>query len=166
MIETHTVSYVLTPSAMTDATRLHQSQFLARYRAVMVLVAVVGVVLAIVFDQSIGVTVAIFGLLLLAMTWMQFVDRRLARSRGRGFVGGEVEYVLDDAGIHYHVPVASGVIPWSALTKVRANDRSIVFSRERALVAWVPVTAFRSATERDAFLAFAQAHVGGVVTSV
>ncbi len=160
MTESFSFRYEITPSAVTDAARLHQSTFLARYRLVMVLIAAVGIVLATVVDLSTGMTVFLFGLAMLAATWMQFLDRWLFRNRARGVVGGTSEYVVDDEGIHYTNPLGSGVFAWSALTDVRANDKTIAFGRDRVLVAYVPTTAFASPAERDSFLGFARARVG------
>jgi hypothetical protein len=157
--ETYTVRYQLTPAVMTDAFRLHQRTFLARYRVVMVCVLGVGIVLAAGGDRSTGTTFILFALAMLAMTWMPFLDRLLFRYRGRGFVGGAVEYAVDDAGIHYRTPLATGTIAWSALTQVFSNDRMVVFGRERALAAYVPTAAFASTAERESFLAFVRGHV-------
>ena len=146
---------------MTDAARLHQTTFMAGYRMIMVVVVLAGVVLAIALDSSFGLTVAIFGALMLATTWMQFLDRLLYRNRGRGLVGSTIQYVVDDRGIHYESQFGSGVLLWSALTHVRANDKSIAFGRDRVMAAYVPTSAFASIAQRDSFLAFARARVGG-----
>ena len=160
MAETYTVRYEITPAAMTAAIRLHQAMFLARYRIVMVAIAIAGVVVAFAVDSSLGLTIAIVGVLLLAMTWMQFADRWLFGNRARGVVGGTCEYLVDDRGIHYQNPLGSGTLAWSALTKVSANDETIVLGRDRVMAAYIPTTAFASHAERESFLTFARAHVG------
>jgi hypothetical protein len=40
------------------------------------------------------------------------------------------------------------------------NDKSITFGRDRVLAAWLPTSAFATPADRDAFVAFARAHVG------
>lgn len=159
MTETYSVTYEIAPTTMTEAIRLHQAMFLARYRLGMVAIAITGVVVALFVDVSLGLTMAIFGLVLLAMTWMQFADRWLIGNRARGVVGGTCAYVVDDRGIHHQDPLGSGTLAWSALTKVSANDRTIVFSRERVMAAYLPTTAFASPAERESLLTFARARV-------
>jgi len=155
------VTYEITPTAMTDASRLYLAPFLARYRIVMGLVSLAGLVVAVIFDAALGLTMAIFGLLMLAMTRMEFLDRWLVANRGRGMVGGTNDYVLDDVGIHHTSATGSGLFDWSGFTTIRSNDRSITLGRDRILVAYIPTSAFASLTERDAVLAFARKHVPG-----
>jgi hypothetical protein len=52
--------------------------------------------------------VLVLGLLTLPTTWIQFVVRWLFRRNGRGFVGGAVEYIVDNEAIHLQVPLAFG----------------------------------------------------------
>ena len=154
------VSYRLTSSAVADAGRLHVATFLARYRIVMAVLSFVGVMLFLGGIRSLGTTLAIFGFLLVATTWAGFLDRMLISSQARGVLGGTASYVADDEGLHYENPLGSGVVPWSGLTRVRSNDKTIVFSRDRVLAAYIPTDAFASAAERDSFIAFARAHIG------
>lgn len=156
MSESYTVRYEITPAAMTEAVRLNQATFLARYRIVMVALAIAGVVIAFTVNSPLGLTIAILGVLLLAMTWMGFLDRWLYGNRGEGVVGGTCEFLIDDRGIHYQNPVGSGTLAWSALSSVRANDKTVVFGRDRVMVAYMPTTAFTSSVERDAVLAFSR----------
>lgn len=160
MAEQFRITYRITPSAMVDAGRLYQSSLLARYRALMIVVIVVGMALGLAVNWTTGLPVAAVGVVLLGMTWMQFLDRWLLRSRGRGLVGGTTEFVVDEQGIHYTNPLSTGTLAWSALTQVRANERSIVFGRDRVIAAYIPTSAFASPSERGSFLAFVRARVG------
>jgi len=155
------VSYQVTAAAMTDASRLYMAPFLARYRIVMGLISIAGLPVAAIFDPTFGLTMVIFGLLMLAMTRMEFLDRWLLGNRGRGLVGGANEYVLDDVGIHHTDATGSGVFDWSGLTTIRSSDKTIALGRDRILVAYIPTSAFASRAERDAVLAFAREHVPG-----
>jgi hypothetical protein len=163
--ETYTIRYVVTPSAVSDAIRLQQQSLIARFRIVSIAITVVGALLVVVGIQY-GLTIAIVGAVLLASTWMQFVDRWLYKVRGRGVIGNAVEYVVDDSGIRYQTALGSGVLNWPALTRVLANDKSIVLARDRVIAAYVPTNAFGSPAERDAFLAFARAHVSSPAAGV
>lgn len=159
MTETYAVQWEITPGVISDAARLHQATFLARYRALMAGLAIVGLVLSVTVDWALGFTLALTAIILLAMTWAEFLDHWLYRIRGRGVLGGTSRVELGDDGIHYVHPLGSGVMAWSPLTDVRANGQSIVFSRDRVMAAYVPTSAFASPAERDAFLAFARSHV-------
>jgi hypothetical protein len=160
MTETYALRYEITASGMTDASRLQQSKFMEGYRIVMAIVIALGVVIAVGVDFSFGLNIVLLGALLLAMTWMEFLDRWLYRNRGRGIVGGTAEWTVDGEGIRYKGPLGSGILAWPALTHVRSNDKSIIFGRDRVLAAYIPTTAFASRAERDSFLEFARAHVG------
>ena len=160
MTDSFTVRFQVTPSAVIDAVRLHQKTLMARLRAVLVIFVAAGGVIAMVVDLTLGLSIAFFGILLLALSWFQFLDRWLIGNRGRGIIGETCEYIADDQGLRYEHPLGSGVINWSALTDVRTNDKSIVFRRDRVMAAYLPTSAFATPAERDSFLAFARAHVG------
>jgi hypothetical protein len=157
--ESYNLRYVITPSALQDAAQLYSSALVGRIRGVLALMAVVGVLIALAGDLQIGLSVGIFGMLMLGLTWIRFMDRWLYANRGRGVMGETCEYVVDDRGIHYQHPLGSGDLPWSALTDVQSNEKSILFKRDRVLAAYVPTIAFSSQAEREAFLEFARAHV-------
>ena len=160
MTERYTVTYEITPTAILDAVRLHQATLLGRARALLGVIVLAGLLITVVGDLKVGLSVAIFGVLMLGLTWVQFFDRLLIANRGRGVIGENSEFVIDDEGIHYRHTLGLGDLPWSALTNVRADERSIVFGRDRVLAAYIPTSAFSSPAERDNFLVFAQAHVG------
>ena len=125
----------------------------------MLAVVIIGVAVTATLSDIVGIWAAVTGVVLLAMTWMPFLDRWVNERRGRGVIGRGCSLVADDQGLHYEHPLGSGVIAWPALTHVTANDKSMVFGRDRVLAAYVPVTAFASTSDRDEFLAFARAHV-------
>jgi YcxB-like protein len=159
MSESRTVQFEITPDAMAEAARLHQSGMLAKYRAAMVVAGLAGVVTAIAGYTDFGTWLAFVAVALLAMTWMGFVDRWLNRAVGRGIVGGTTTLIAAEEGLRYDRPIGSGVIPWSALTAVRAGRNSIVFQRDRVMASYVPTSAFGSDAEREAFVAYARARI-------
>jgi hypothetical protein len=155
------VRFTITPDVVLDARRAWLPGLYAGYRIVMGVVVLIGLVLGTIGgDWSVGLPVVLFGLLMLLWTWFRGFDRWLMRTQSRGIIGGTMAYALDDAGIHYSNPMSGGLIRWSGLTRVRATDKVIALGRDRVLVAYVPTSAFRSAADREAFLAFARAHVG------
>jgi hypothetical protein len=158
--ERYTVRFRVTPDLMLRAMRLHQTIFMQRFRAVLAVAAIVGVAIAIGINVQLGVTIAVFAGLILATTWVQFVDRWLLGNRGRGYVGEMLTYDADDRGLHYDGPLGSGTLAWSGLTAVRADDQTIAFGRDRVLAAYIPTSAFASPVECEAFLEFARARIG------
>lgn len=159
MPESFRLEYTIEPSTLIDATRLQQSEFLARYRVITAAVGLGGVLVAVLYDPVNGLAIVAGAVALLVLTWTHAADRWLARYRGRSIIGSQTVYVVDDVGIHYEHPLGSGLLPWSALTTVRANDQTVVLSRDRVLAAYVPTSSFASAAEREAFIAFARAHI-------
>lgn len=154
------LQYTVTAAAYTDAARLHQSVMLRRYRIVAAGIAVVGLAVAFIVDASTGLPIAIFGGLLLATTWMEFVDRWLIGARGRSLIGSTTTYDIDDAGIHYRSQLGTGLIAWSALTVVRSSEKVVVLSRDRVMAAYIPATAFGSRAELETFVAYARSRLG------
>jgi hypothetical protein len=161
MTTSHTVTYEITPAAIHDAIRLHTASFVARFRVVMLTAVLVGVFVTFAINRTLGLFIVFSATLFLISTWVPFLDRTIIRNRGRGVMGEKSTYVLDDLGIHYQHPLGSGDMPWSAVTDVRINDKSITFGRDRVLAAYIPTSAFATPGDRDAFVAFARAHVGG-----
>ena len=160
MSPSYALSFEITPTVVQEAAQVHAAAVIVRFRAAMVLIVVVGIGLAFV-NVTLGVAVATFGILMLASTWVRFLDRWRYAKSGRGVMGGTCEYLVDDRGLHYRTPLSSGDMPWSALTTVRANDRSIVFARDRVMAAYIPTVVFASPAERESFLAFARERIGG-----
>jgi hypothetical protein len=157
--EEHRVRYRITAEGMLDANRVHLARFWRIYRLVFMVTAVIGLTLAIVVNVTIGVTVLVLALLMLALTWFHGIDTWLLRRSGRGYIGETTEYLIDDEGIRYAGPLGNGLLPWSRITSVRADKKSIAFGRDRILAAWVPSDAFDTPAERDAFIAFVRTHV-------
>lgn len=154
------VRFQITRAAVADAVRLHHAAQLARYRIAVVGIAVTGVGLAIAVDPALGATLGTVGLIVLAVAWNQLLQRWIAQYGGPDVIGETCMYDLDDERMRYEGPPAARDILWRDITAVRANERSIVFARGGLMEAFVPTIAFASSSERDAFLAFADAHVG------
>lgn len=107
----------------------------------------------------------ILGLMLLGLgvlAWVfqgDRVQRWLAGREVRSIVGGEIEVRLGDDGLRFRTPLGEGSAPWSAVTALRENERTVIFMRDRIAVAYIPSSAFRSAEQRAEIVAFVQRHV-------
>jgi hypothetical protein len=155
----HSIRFEITPSFIDEAFRLHQSTVIAGYRVLAVLIAAAGVVLAVAGMQPIGVGLAFAGVLLLLTTWARPLDRWLYSRGNRGLVGTTCQYDFDDQGIQYATALGTGLLPWSSLTEIRANERVIVFRRDRYMAASAPTSAFASRAECTDFLVSARARL-------
>ena len=161
MTEHYDVRFEITPGSIEAAFRLHQATLILRYRIVAAVLAIVGVGLVLVGQHTFGVALCVFGVLMLGATWARFVDRWIYGRGARGLVGEMCEYDADEEGIHYSHALGMGLLPWSSLTEVRANDQAIVLRRDRYMAASLPTSAFESPAECSSFLAFARSRVAG-----
>ena len=50
-------------------------------------------------------------------------------------------------------------IPWSSLTAVRADTKTVIFVRDRLLIFYLPADAFRSEAEQSAFVEAARERI-------
>jgi hypothetical protein len=55
--------------------------------------------------------------------------------------------------------VASTFVPWSSLTSVSSNDKTVAFIRDRVLMGYIPSSAFASIREQAEIVEFATLRV-------
>jgi len=85
-----------------------------------------------------------------------YVYRALARVRDRRLIGGRSVHVIDDEGIHTENPLGTWTTAWKEVTRVRSDERLVVFESGRDLAGYIPTSAFRSPAERDSLITFAR----------
>ena len=138
-----------------DAARLVRTRSIAINEAIAALLVVLGVLL-VLLRQPIGWAMVIFGVIDLAITATDLLTRVLThRAYGR-LVGSEMGEVFTTRGIHATSPLASVDIPWSAVTEVIEDDRTLLFKGGRVLLAYVPTDGFESPSHRRDATAFAR----------
>lgn len=108
-----------------------------------------------------GFLLAIFGILMLVFSQVDILHRWQVNRYYGPLLGRRVTILADEVGLHYASDLATTNIPWSTLTAVRSNEETVVFLRERALVSYVPASAFGSSGEQIEFVRFARAHIKG-----
>ena len=78
---------------------------------------------------------------------------------GRSMMGKSTEVVVDDEALRMRSELGTTDVPWSSLTRVRSNERVVIFVRDRLLVGYVPASTFASPEEHAAFVRFASNQV-------
>jgi ABC-type multidrug transport system fused ATPase/permease subunit len=123
-------------------------------------VIVVGIALAMA-GYTIGSLIAIIGVLFLLFSQVEPIQRWLVMRRYGSLLGRPVTVEIDENGLRFTNDLLASQVPWSTLTAVRANERTVVFLRERAMLGYIPASAFSSDEERLEFVRYARDHVAG-----
>lgn len=155
------LDYVTTVQMSLDAQAVLVDLRLKDFHLVGDLVLLFGGLAIGVAGYPFGFLLAIFGVLLLLFSQVDFVRRWQVNRYHGSLMGRRVTVVADEAGLHYASELATSNVPWSTLTAVRSNEDTVVFLRERALFGYVPASAFESSDEQLEFVRFARAHIGG-----
>ena len=161
------LQYEMRADAMIDAVHLHQSGI---YRlvtfavALMLLSALILAAMASAFADLrwlllVAGLLAAWGTLTLVVARGRRLLRWGVRRNARSVLGGTVELMLGDDGITTTARYSSGFVPWSQLTGVREDERTVLFVRDRVLLGYAPSTAFASAEHRAAVLRFAREQI-------
>jgi hypothetical protein len=106
-----------------------------------------------------GVLLAVIAVASLLSSRFHPLQRALLAFRFRGVLGHTTEVVVDDDGLHYGNPLGSSFVPWSSMTTVRANSRTVGFLRRNVLVGYIPSVAFDSPESQASLVAFARSRI-------
>lgn len=152
------VRYQINAKASVDAMRLAQARLLRWHTVGDTFAIVVGAIgFATGYDWALGIALA--GVVLLIESRTSFLQRWIVARRARSVIGQVGEMTIGEEGIDFRMPHASGRIPWSALTGVLADGRSVVFTRDRIISGYIPASAFSSRAEQDEVVAFSRARI-------
>jgi YcxB-like protein len=124
----------------------------------------IGALLSLV-NLLLGLFVLIFSALVLLTTRLDVLDRLFGRRRARSVLDQPIELNFDDDGIVWHGPQGTSHVPWSSLTEVRSNERTVIFVRDRLLVAYAPASAFANDAERADVIAFSRDRIAAAKAS-
>jgi hypothetical protein len=155
------VEFPLTVDDVWAVSRFCAQSVIRRQTIAFVGLATFGVVL-LPFERStgIGIVFVLMGLFLLGLLHIPTFNQRGARRAMGDLAGTVVRHQLGADGIHSASDLSTGFTPWSTLTGIRMNPDYLVMMRDSRLVSWVPLRAFGTSVERDAWIAFARAHIG------
>jgi hypothetical protein len=154
----YALAYLQSFETALEAGRFFQARTLRWTYALSIVGVLAGAVLA-TQDLSIGLALAMFCALMLVLNRFALMDRWFGRRRARSVLGRRVELILSDDGIDWTGPQATSHVPWGSITEVRSNARTVLFVRDRLLLAYAPSAAFASAHEQADVVAYAQRQI-------
>jgi hypothetical protein len=146
-----------------DAGRLFAARSLGLYRLAFGVGLLVGAIL-ILYDPSVGLPIVAFCAIMLLLTQFPVINRLLGRRRLRSLLGRTMELALRDDGIAWVGPLSSGHIPWSSVTEVRANSRTVLFMGDRLVLVYAPAASFASVDEQSAVIEYARRRIAATRT--
>jgi hypothetical protein len=136
------------------------------------LLAPVGSRLDLIFDLAailLGVAVvamgSLVGFVLIAIAAGALVSRRPIHRwafgrQYRSMLGKRARVTVGDDALLFASEVGSSEVPWSAITAVRSNDRTVIFLRDRLLAGYIPAASFASKAEQADLVHFASERIG------
>jgi hypothetical protein len=153
------VDYVVTADAFIDASRLAMAWMRNRILLISAGAAIAGLFLLVFVSTAPGLVLVFFALIMTTVTVTRAPERWVISRRGASVMGTRVSLLIGRAGIQITAPSVSGQIAWSAMSEVRADERAVIFVRDRTLMAWAPAAAFGSAGRRAEIVAFARERI-------
>jgi hypothetical protein len=153
-ISGRTFTFTTSAQAAVDARRLVNARANRTHLLVDSLFLFVGGAL-IVAGQWIGVPIAIVAATLLTASQLQVVQRWMVGRNAGSLMGRRTDVTFDATGIRMVGELGSSDVPWSVLTSVRADERTVIFVRGSVLAAYLPATSFAGPDEQRALVRFA-----------
>ncbi len=112
-----------------------------------------------------GLFILFFSALMLVTQRVDVLDRLLGRRRARTVLDQPIELEISDDGLLWQGPQGTSHVPWSSMTEVRSNERTVVFVRDRLLLAYAPAASFASAAEQAEVIAFSRERIAAAKAS-
>ena len=146
-----TVRWVTTVDDMVDGTHL-TAVTARRVMAIVALGAMAWGALSIVTaDAGFGAFLLAYSVIALAMLGFRPLERLLLGRRVKHLVGRPCEVSLTDAGVAINQDGRSGALPWSAITSVSEDGRTLLLVSRTAGRFGIPKRAFATAEAAVAF---------------
>lgn len=159
------MEFVSTAEMSLDARAALGSPRLNAFHFVGDLALVIGGIWFGIIGYPLGFLAAIFGALMLGFSQVDPIQRwRIKRYYG-SLLGRRVTVEMDEEGLRFTNDLGATQFPWPTLTSIRSNDKTVVFLRERAILGYIPASAFSSEDERIQAVKFARDHVAATQTS-
>ena len=155
-----TFQFVTTVQASLDA----QGLLNARHSQVDLIVYTAGLVLGIAWAAAgilFGLLIAVIAAIGLASRRFQPIERLLITRNTRSLLGKRTEVTIGADGVQFSNAVAMTYVPWSSLTAVRSNPRTVLFTIDRVIAGYLPASAFSSPGEQADVVRFAQERMAG-----
>jgi hypothetical protein len=116
-------------------------------------------------NPFVGLFILFFSALMLLTTRLDVLDRLFGRRRARSVLDQPIKLDVGDDGILWQGPQGTSHIPWSSLTEVRSNERTVIFVGDRLLLAYAPAASFASAAEQAEVVAYSRDRIAAVKAS-
>jgi hypothetical protein len=143
-----TFQFVTTIQASLDARALSYDARLNRLGLIAGALAVlIGLGLA-ALGYLFGLVIAIGAALFFLSRRLQPIQRWLIARNGRSLLGKPTEVTVGADGFQFSNEVATTNVPWSSLTAVRSNTRTVLFLIDRVIAGYIPASAFSSPSEQ------------------
>jgi hypothetical protein len=153
--------FVTTVQASLDARALYHDGPLNRVDLIVdALALLIGLGLA-ASGYLFGLVIVLVAALFLVSRRLQPLQRLLIARNGRSLLGKRTDVTIGADGFRFSNEVATTFVPWSSLTAVRSNARTVLFVRDRFIAGYVPASAFSSPGEQADVVRFVQEHIGG-----
>jgi hypothetical protein len=103
-----------------------------------------------------GLVIAIGAVLFFISRRLQPIQRWLIARDGRSLLGKRTEVTVGTDGFQFSNEVATSYVPWSSLTAVRSNTRTVLFLIDRVIAGYIPASAFSSPDEQAEVVRFVE----------
>jgi hypothetical protein len=127
----------------------------ARFDLVVDAVALGISVVLLAAGNLLGLLVAAIAVVSLAGSRSHPLQRMLIAVRFRDYLGRATTVDVDVEGVRFANDLATSLVPWSSVDGVRWNSRTVAFFRGRALLGYIPSSAFTSPATQADLVAFA-----------
>jgi hypothetical protein len=157
--DSHELRFITSAAASADAHALSSSGLLR-----LDLVAdVIGLGLAVVMFALgfpiLGVIVLVMAVLSLLGSVFHPFQRAIISVRFKPMLGKETRVTVDGEGARFDGELGTTFVPWSSVTTVRSNSRTVALFRDNVLLGYVPASAFSSPGHQGQVVAFAQSRL-------
>ena len=154
----YVIRYTYSFNSALEAGRFFQARLLRWYYLGFCAGLLVGAVVA-VFYLSAGLGIVFFCAVMLLTTRFAVMDRLFGRRQARSLIGRTIELSLGDDGILWDGPLATARIPWTSITEVRANARTVLFVGDRLVLAFAPAHSFVTTDEQAEVVAYSRRQI-------
>lgn len=156
------IRYPFSFETAVEAGRFFQARQIRLYYTLLIAGLLVGgsLMLFLPGTWTVGLWIALTCAALLLMAQFNVMDRLVGRRRVRSLIGGTVELTFNEDGIAWAGPQWSGSAPWTSVTEVRTNTRTVLFVADRILLCFAPADAFASADEQADVVEYSRRQIG------
>jgi Bacterial PH domain len=160
----YVIRYTQSFDTAIEAGKFLHARALRAYYLVFGAGLVIGALVSLI-DLFNGLFILVFSALMLITTRFALLDRLFGRRRARSVLGQPIQLDIGDDGIRSQAPQGTTHIPWSSLTEVRSNERTVIFVRDRLLLAYAPAVSFASVAEQAEVVVFSRDQIAAAMAS-